>query len=65
MPDNKELRNKQDRGRVSENENYELAYLEEKMGVSRDEVKAAIQEVGNERLKVEEYLEKNQRKGSR
>jgi hypothetical protein len=56
MADNKDLRDQRDRNRVAGDESYELAYLEEKMGVSRQQVKAAIKAVGNDRQKVEEYL---------
>ncbi len=58
MADNKDLRDQKDRSRVSGSENYELAYLEDKLGVSREEVEAAIKAVGNDRFKVEEYLTK-------
>ncbi len=39
-----------------DNEPYELYYLEEKLGVSREQVKAAISVVGNNRHLVEGYL---------
>ena len=56
MADNKDLTGKQDRDRINTSENYELRYLEEKMGVSREQLLQAIHEVGNNRDKVEEYL---------
>lgn len=56
MPDNKNVKDQRDRAKVSTTENYELSYLEEKLGKSREEVKAAIAAVGNDRMKVEEYL---------
>ena len=56
MSDNKEKQDERDRNRVSGSDSYELAYLEEKLGVSREEVRAAIEAVGNDREKVEEYL---------
>ena len=56
MADNKDLTGKQDRDRINTSENYELRYLEEKMGVSREQLLQAIHEVGNIRDKVEEYL---------
>jgi len=58
MTDNKDLRDQKDRSRVSGSENYEFSYLEDKLGVSREEVEAAIKAVGNDRFKVEEYLTK-------
>ena len=54
------MQDQRDRSRVSSSENYELAYLEEKLGVSRQQVKAAIEAVGSDRKKVEEYLKNNQ-----
>jgi hypothetical protein len=56
MADNKNQRDARDRSRVAGNESYELSFLEEKMGVSREQVQRAIQAVGNDRRKVEEYL---------
>ncbi len=37
-------------------EYYDLSYLEDKLGVTRDHVKVAIAVVGNDAAKVEEYL---------
>jgi hypothetical protein len=54
MSDNNQLRGGQDRSRVAGEQEHEVRYLAEKMGVS--EVRRAIQEVGNNREKVEEYL---------
>jgi hypothetical protein len=59
MPDNKQAQDERDRGRVSESDSYELSYLEEKLGKSREEVRAAIKAVGSDRQKVEEYLRRN------
>jgi hypothetical protein len=59
MPDNKDSRDQRDRGRVSGEENYELSYLQEKLGVSRDDIRCAIDAVGHNREKVEEYLKKH------
>ncbi|RYY28947.1 MAG: DUF3606 domain-containing protein [Chitinophagaceae bacterium] len=56
MADNTQIRDERDRSRVSGSESYELSYLEEKLGKSREEVKAAIKAVGNDREKVEKYL---------
>ena len=57
MSDNKQMRDERDRTRVSGSESYELSYLEEKLGKSREEVIAAIEAVGSDRQKVEEYLQ--------
>jgi len=59
MPDNKEVRDQRDRAKVSQNDSYELSYLEEKFNKSREEIKAAIDAVGSDRKKVEEYLQAN------
>ena len=56
MSDNKNVTDQRDRSKVSPEESYELSYLEEKLGKSREEVRAAIKVVGNDRTKVEEYL---------
>lgn len=54
--DNKNLRDGRDKSRVAGNEEYELRYMAEKTGASIEEVRKAVQEVGNDRQKVEEYL---------
>jgi hypothetical protein len=59
MSDNKQVQDGRDRSKVSASENYELSYLEEKLGKSRKEIEAAIKSVGNDRQKVEEYLRKS------
>jgi len=56
MADDKDLRDGRDRGRVAGNEEYELNYLAQKLNVSVDEVRQAVEKVGNSREKVEEYL---------
>ena len=56
MADNKDLRDGRDRSRVAGEESYELQHIAEKMGVSQEEVRSAIQQVGNSREKIEEYL---------
>jgi hypothetical protein len=61
MSDNKNKQDGRDRSRVAGNEDYELSYLEEKHGVSREQVSAAIAAVGNDREKVEQYLTKNKK----
>ncbi|HEU4902241.1 MAG TPA: DUF3606 domain-containing protein [Flavisolibacter sp.] len=56
MSDNNQMRGGQDRSRVAGEQEHEVRYLAEKMGVSEDEVRRAIQQVGNDRNKVEEFL---------
>ena len=59
MADNKDLRDGRDRERVAGNEDYEVNYLAQKLNVSAEEVRKAIQQVGNNREKVEEFLRGN------
>lgn len=56
MSDNRDLRNDRDRSRVAGSQEYEVRYIAEKMGVSEEAVREAIQKVGNIREKVEAYL---------
>jgi hypothetical protein len=56
MADDKDLRDGRDRSRVSSSEEYELQYLAEKLNVSTEEVRRAIEQVGNSREKIEEFL---------
>lgn len=58
MSDNKTKQDGRDRSQVNPNESYELSYLEEKLGVTRDQIRTAVEAVGNSREKVEEYLKK-------
>ncbi len=60
MPDNKNIRDQKDRNKVAGDEQWEISYLMEKTGVSREAVEKAIEAVGNNREKVEDYL-KNRR----
>ena len=59
MTDDKNLRDQRDRDRVASDEDYEIDYLVEKTGASREQVRQAIKAVGNNREKVEEYLRRN------
>lgn len=59
MADNKNLRDQNDRRRVSGDEDYELGYLVDKMGVTREQIKEAIDKVGNDRTKIEEFLRRH------
>jgi hypothetical protein len=61
MADNKNSRGSRDRDRVSGNQDYELRHVAEKFNVSTEEVKKAIEKVGNSREKIEEYLRKGNR----
>ena len=57
MADRKDKRGSSDRSKVSASEEHELRYVAQKIGVSIDEVRNAIQQVGNDRKKVEDYLQ--------
>lgn len=48
----------QDRARVAGGQDHEVRYEARKEGVSQDEVKKSIKDVGNSRDKVEADLEK-------
>ena len=61
MEDKKDVRDGRDRGRVASDEEYELNYLAQKLNVSVDEVRQAVEKVGNSREKVEEYLRNGRR----
>lgn len=56
MPDNKENRGERDRSRIDTSEPYELNYIAQKLGVSKEQILGAVAEVGNSREKVEEYI---------
>jgi hypothetical protein len=59
MSDDKNIQDGRDRIRVDAHEDYELSYLEEKLNVDRAAIREAIEQVGNDRAKVEEYLTNN------
>jgi hypothetical protein len=61
MADNKDLRDGRDRERVAGNEEYEVNFLAQKLNVSAEEVRRAIEQVGNNREKLEEYLRRGNR----
>jgi len=56
--DNKLKTGAADRGRININEGYELDYWSNKLGVSKDKLKAAVQTVGTSASAVQEYLKK-------
>jgi hypothetical protein len=61
MADDKNLRDGRDRSRVSGAEDYELQHLAEKLNVSTEEVRHAVEQVGNSRERIEEFLRRNKR----
>jgi hypothetical protein len=56
MSDDTSKKGMQDRTRINTSEDYELRYWSEKFGVSRDELKAAVNKVGNSVSAVEKEL---------
>lgn len=54
--DNKDKQDFRDRNRINTQEDYEVRYAAEKLGVSRQELLSAIEVVGNKREDVERYL---------
>jgi hypothetical protein len=56
--DNKQQTGSPDRDRINVNEEYELQYWSEKFGVSREELKAAVESAGTTAKAVEAYLKK-------
>ena len=56
MSDDTSKKGMQDRTRINTSEDYELRYWSEKFGVSRDQLKAAVNKVGNSVSAVEKEL---------
>jgi hypothetical protein len=56
MADNKNLKGVQDRTRINLSEGYEVRYWCEKVGVTVDELRAAVKRVGNSTKAVESEL---------
>jgi hypothetical protein len=56
MSDDKSIRGAQDRKRVNVNEAYELRDWAKKFGVTPDELKKAVADVGDNAVRVEERL---------
>ena len=56
MSDDKTKRGSQDRTRINLDEKYEVAYWTQKLGVSEEELRAAVERVGNSSARVEEEL---------
>lgn len=56
MSDDKRTSGGQDRKRINVNEDYELRDWSKKFGVTPDELKKAVADVGDRAEKVEEHL---------
>ena len=56
MPDNLNNSGGQDRNRININEDYEVRDWSKKFGVSKEQLKEAVQAVGDQADKVEAHL---------
>ena len=66
MADDLTNRGGRDRNRIDIGQDYELRDWSEKFGVSKEELKEAVQAVGTEASKVEQHLrERGRGKGSK
>ncbi len=60
--DNKSMTGPTDRSRISGGQPWEMQYITRKFSVSQEKVKRAIEEVGNSRIKVEQFIRRSQMK---
>jgi hypothetical protein len=58
MADDKSKARKADRDRIALSEDYEVRYWSKKFGVTHDELRAAVKEVGPMAKNVEAHLKK-------
>ena len=56
MSDNLSNRGPQDASKINVHESWELDYWSKKFGVTKDELKKAVSEVGTSAKKVEEHF---------
>ena len=59
MSDDPQKQGKADRSRVAANETYEVGYFAKKHGISREEAQALIDQVGNDRAKLDAAVSKS------
>jgi hypothetical protein len=64
MADDLSKRNGRDRKLIDANEDYEVRDWAKKFGVSKDDLKRAVQAVGNDASKVEAHLKGGERGGA-
>jgi hypothetical protein len=65
MPDDLTSRGGQDRQRIDVNQDYELRDWSKRFGVTREQLKEAVQAVGTRAERVEEFLKsRSERRGS-
>lgn len=60
MTDDPTKRGPQDRSRISLNEDYEVGYWTNALGVTSEQLREAVAQVGNSAEKVREFLRKQQ-----
>jgi hypothetical protein len=58
MSDDKNARGAQDRSRIALGEDYEVRYWTKELGISKEQLQAAVAAVGNSAEKVREYIKK-------
>jgi hypothetical protein len=58
MSDNRKITGKQDRRTVAKGEGYEVAYFAKKHGISKEQAVQLINQVGNDREKLNRAAEK-------
>lgn len=58
MSDDLKIKGPQDRKTINPHQDHEIAYWSEKFGVTKDELLAAVEEVGNKAEDVEKHLDK-------
>ncbi len=56
MPDDPRKRGPQDRSRISLSEEHEVRYWTKRLGVSREQLEAAVNKVGHSASKVAAHL---------
>ncbi|HEV7379506.1 MAG TPA: DUF3606 domain-containing protein [Dyadobacter sp.] len=56
MADDKNKQDERDRSKVSTSDDYEINYIVKKLGVTVEQVREAIANVGNHRDRIEGFL---------
>ncbi|TMH36589.1 MAG: DUF3606 domain-containing protein [Betaproteobacteria bacterium] len=64
MPDNPKLRGGSDRQRINIEQDYEVQEWSQSLGVSSEQLKEAVQAVGDRADKVRDYLKKREGQSS-
>ena len=59
MPDDKTKRGPQDRAKINVQEQYEMDYWSKKFGVTRDQLRNAVEKVGPSAAAVERELQRS------